>query len=147
MHYGLSADSVNLKLVPYHYKGEALDAYGASESLAPTWIPERFELDVVTVDDSLSPALIIFTSKYVCNTQSIIISVNMHQTADDTKYVTWQKDDIDVIPLELKGRTFYMMENNNQQSVVWVDGVFECGIIGEMSRDELTEIIKSIYKE
>lgn len=27
MHYGLSADSVNLKLVPYHYKGETYVAY------------------------------------------------------------------------------------------------------------------------
>ena len=27
MHYGLSADSVNLKLVPYHYKGDTYVAY------------------------------------------------------------------------------------------------------------------------
>lgn len=126
---------------------EALNAYGVAESLVPTWIPEGFEVDVVTVDDLLSPVLTVFTAKYVCNSQSIIIFINMHQTSEDTKYATWQKDDIDVTPLELEGRTFYMMENNNQQSVVWVDGVFECGIVGEISRIELTEIIKSIYKE
>lgn len=131
--------------VEYVNLQEALNAYGVVESLVPTWIPEGFEANVVSVDDLLAPVLTIFTAKYICNTQSIVISISVHQTADDTKYVTWQKDDMDVTPFELEGRTFYMMENNNQQSVVWVDGVFECGIIGEISRDELTQIIKSIY--
>lgn len=126
---------------------DALTAYGITESLMPSWIPEGFSADVITVDDSLSPALTFFTAKYSRDTQSIIISINMHQTADDTKYATWQKDDIGVISLELEGCTFYMMENNSQQSAVWVNGVFECGIIGDISQSELTDMIKSIYYE
>ena len=50
---------------------EALDAFGIKEPLAPTWVPERFELESVVAKSEISGIQIY--AEYICNEDSLIV--------------------------------------------------------------------------
>lgn len=123
----------------------ALDAYGITEQLAPTWFPDGFTVDEVVVNKTANLEYIVFNTCYKNDSQSIVVQIKMHHEQDSMDFTTWQKDDMDVNPLTVNGRTFYTMVNAGRVCAVWVDGLFECSIIGDISSDELSGIINSIY--
>lgn len=56
-----------------------------------------------------------------------------------------QKSDDSVTEIEYGGCTFYVMKNNEREIAVWSNGPFECYITADVTSEELTDIIKSIY--
>ena len=57
------------------------------------------------------------------------MQITMHLHADSATYTEWQKDDEDVIGIEIGNGTFYMMQNAGRECAVWSVGPFECSII------------------
>lgn len=125
----------------------ALDTYGITEQLAPTWIPDGFDVDEVVVSETANPKYTVFNISYKADLKSIGIQIKMHHKQDSVNFTTWQKDDVDVDTLTVNGRTFYTMINEGRVCAVWIDGLFECSIIGDVSYDELTRIINSIFEK
>ena len=126
---------------------EALDAYGITEPLLPTWIPEGFAVKEVTVRKDVKPGCIVFSACYRQSDQSLTIQINMYQNPSSVDYTTWQKDEADVDIVDVNGHTFYIMENIDRWSATWTNGVFEENISGNVSSDELNTIIQSIYRK
>lgn len=56
-----------------------------------------------------------------------------------------QKDEDDPKPYERGGVTHYIMTNDEICYAVWTVDNMECIICGALSREELTQIINSIY--
>lgn len=123
----------------------ALDAYGITEQLAPTWIPERFSVELVTVDKTTDPSITVFQCDYRCDKEWIIVQIILHQDSNSVVYTEWQKSDDSVTEIEYGGCTFYVMKNNEREIAVWSNGPFECYITADVTSEELTDIIKSIY--
>lgn len=123
----------------------ALDAYGVTEQLAPTWVPDGFYIDEVVVNENSSPDYVVFNICYKTDIKSIIIQIKMHHNQENVSYTTWQKDDMDVDTVIIADCTFYTMQNAGRECAVWTNGPFECTINGDISSDELLKIIESIY--
>lgn len=124
---------------------EALDTYGVTESLAPTWVPDGFELDSVSVDASSDPRMIIFQTGYCREEQWIIVQIIMHRDSDSAAYAEWQRDDDIITTIEIDNCTFYIMKNAERECAVWSNGIFEGYISGDITFEELSEVVKSIY--
>jgi len=125
----------------------ALDAYGITELLAPSWVPDGFEVESVYVDEDSGPMAVIFQSCYKCDDRIIIVQFNLYRNVDDISFTDWEKDDVDVKTIEIEDYTFYILENADRECALWLNGAFECSIIGDISSQELTQIIKSMFKE
>lgn len=123
----------------------ALDAFEITEPLAPNWFPEGFKLNSVNVDETSNPQAVLFQADYSRDEQWIIIQITMHLHADNATYTEWQKNDEDVITISIENCTFYVMSNAERGCAVWSNGPFECSIIGDITSEEITMILQSIY--
>ncbi len=123
----------------------ALDANGITEQLAPTWIPEGFSVELVTVDRTTDPSITVFQCDYHCDEKWIIVQIILHQDPNNVVYTEWQKSDDSVTEMEYGGCTFYVMKNNQREIAVWSNGPFECYITADVTSEELIDIIKSIF--
>ena len=122
---------------------EVLDSYGIETPIAPSWIPERFVLDSAYADEI--PAFINFAAYYTYGEDMLLVSVLFHKT-NPQGYAQWQKDDGDPIEYEKNGITHYLMTNMGRQKAVWLNGTYECGITGDISKEELIAMLDSIYE-
>lgn len=136
--------SSNLEGTEYSSLQDALDGYGITAPLAPTWIPERFKLDSVTVGET--SALIAFTAYYVNENQSLLIDITMYKSGSHS-FGHWQKDDDNPVPYSVGEVTHYLMTNMDREKAVWQVGPYEGGISGDISREELILVLDSIYNE
>lgn len=123
----------------------ALDAYGVTEQLVPSWLPDNFSLEMVSVDEGVGNAATIFWASYKFDEKSISIQINMYQNPPETHYATWQKDNIEVDTLRIENCTFYTMQNAEQECAIWSVGPFECNISGDVSSNELVTMLESIF--
>lgn len=123
----------------------ALDAYGIEAPLAPTWVPDGFDIKSVNVDDTSNPKAILFQADYSSGEQWIIVQITKHLHSEHATYTEWQKNDVDVTALDINNCTFYIMTNANRECAVWSSGPFECSIIGDITSEEIVKILESIY--
>ena len=137
--------SINLNNGKYTDLQTVLDAYGITEQLVPTWFPDGFSVESITVDDMVDSTTTVFQGNYNCGKQWIIVQICMHIDSDGTVYTEWLKDVEDVNAIEINHCTFYLMRNSGRECAAWSIGPFECSIIGDIPAEELVEIIKSIY--
>lgn len=137
--------SINLNNGKYTDLQTVLDAYGIAEQLVPTWFPDGFSVESITVDDMVDSTTTVFQGNYNCGKQWIIVQICMHIDSDGTVYTEWLKDVEDVNAIEINHCTFYLMRNSGRECAAWSIGPFECSIIGDIPAEELVEIIKSIY--
>ena len=123
---------------------ETLDYYGIEETIAPTWIPERFVLESVTAAEN--GGSIAFNAHYSYGEDILVMSAFCHEKPQE-KYAQWEKDDVEPTTYEAGGVTHYLMTNMGRQKAVWMAGNCECGITGDMSKEELLAVIDSIYED
>jgi len=125
----------------------ALDDYGITEPLIPNWLPAGFSVVEVVVDTTSKHPDTAFCELCEFDDKSLIISVYEHHDPNYTNFVTWQKNESDVTIYEIGTHTFYIMGNEGQLNAVWTNGPYECGASGDVTLDELYQIINSIYKK
>lgn len=132
--------------VEYDSLQAALDAYGITTPLAPTWIPDGLSLeDVVVVEGSFNGS-IRFQASYIGGERYLTIYINTLRDNSGTDYSMWEKDDTYTNEIEIGGTTFYMIENAEDPLLVWWNGSYEGCISGNLQSDELISIAKSIYE-
>lgn len=118
---------------------DALDGTGITKKLAPTWLPEGFELVDLLVFDS--PREISISAKYSNGDTDIRISIRQ---LVGSKPEEVEKSEDYILAYDAKGITYYIFENNKLLQAVWVVEEFECFIAGELTLEEIKDIINSI---
>lgn len=127
---------------------EALDDCGLTLPAAPKWIPEGFELIQLIVDTN-DPTSLAFVTCYHGDDTTLLISLHIFLTREDGGhggYGDFQKDEGDPIPYEAGDVTHLLSTNAGRPIALWVNGPVEGSIIGDITMDELKQIIDSIYE-
>lgn len=124
----------------YHSLAEALEAYGISPDSCPTWIPEDYTIEVVTVRDS--NRLWRIAGVYAGERGELMIRVTLHKNADYWSN-TIERDDGGTL-CTINGREFLIVTNATRSKISWVEGGCFYEINGLLTEKEIEEIIRSI---
>lgn len=120
---------------------DALETYNISpEGLIPTWVPDRFNLTSIQVDET--PLMIMFQSYYECDSGFFQISITYFQEIIADVY---EKDAIDAKIYKVGNVDHYLFSNNGTAVAVWAHGNCNCSVSGDISMSELKEIVDSVY--
>jgi ferredoxin len=121
---------------------EAFDACGITSQVAPTWLPEGFELvslKVVKLSDESN-----IVAQYKHDNDAIIISVKSFSNLTDDKSMIVEKDDTALETFKYNGIDFYLFSNIDSNVATWFDGENDFTIQGDITFNELKNIIISM---
>ena len=119
---------------------EALDTYGVMEVMAPTWIPDEYELQNVTV--AKSNVWLDFIAVYLNAEQDCLIV--SYCSSDDAAFAAYEKVAANPDMAKLNDYAYYSIDNSENISIVWSTAHFECLITGPLDKAEGLEILGSI---
>lgn len=139
-HFGEWGSDTNVNL-PYASLQEALEQGKVSVALAPTWIPDGYVLADINVERK--PLQIAYKAIYTNGEQELRITVRDY--LDDVPVYVEQSDGL-VEEYEVAGVTYYLFENYDAVKAVWIVDTYECYISGNVTIDELKQMIDSIAK-
>lgn len=123
----------------YNSFQDALDALGITEYKAPEYLPDGFsQTSVLTVSHQMSDEI---QSFYASESQYLIITITMYENPYCVQY---EKDENPVEELIENGINFYLFSNNGRSVATWNENLTEGFISGDISIEELKEVIKSM---
>lgn len=113
--------------------------------LLPTWHPAGFEASEPQID-RIEGYLDALTYLYVNDTEDLSYAINLERYYDRDFFesLTFEKDGEPVSEYQSKGRTFYIMSNLETMTATWSDGKLVVTIAGQLSTQEIKQIIDSI---
>ncbi len=125
---------------------EALYAYGIDEQLPPSTLPDGFVQAELYVDNFPSSRTE-FAASYTNGTDQIIISLLYYYNGilNDSEDTWIEKDHRPVTSELIDGVQFYFFNNLEQEVVVWCQEPILCTISTTLSRNELKNMVDSIY--
>nr|WP_326184795.1 DUF4367 domain-containing protein [uncultured Oscillibacter sp.] len=119
---------------------EAVDAFGITAPIAPTWVPERFTLTGVTATNRSGGVLIY--ADYACDDE--YFQIRYSETANGN-FKVLEKEEA-YMGIYTSGKIcHYLMSDLGWQKVFWQNGELECQMFGSVSEQEIKDIIDSIY--
>jgi len=110
-------------------------------SVLPTWIPDNFIMDDLTVDEN--PRQRSYIGMYCNGERTFRISVQIY--LDSAPENVEQSENVAEI-YEKAGNIYYIISNIDQLRAIWTDGEYECYISGDISIEDLKLMIDSIEK-
>ena len=111
----------------------------------PTWFPDGTVLiGNISVVEHLDKTRI--QASFETNKGQFTIRVQIYNTVPEKYEGTYQVDNEFSEPYEVDGIIHYIMSNNDTNSVAWVNGVVEGHIQGNLSVEDLKEMVNSIYQ-
>ena len=109
------------------------------KGLVPTYIPDRYELsDMEKINNPDGAA---YTVSYRCGEAYLGIHVEVYRPGETT---VMEKDDTPVETYSADGVDYYIMENMGRMNVVWVKKGYKCHMNGDLTREELMEMLASV---
>lgn len=120
---------------------EALSDYHITEKIAPTWVPDIYELDSIEVTES--PGITYFVASYKHENRYITIMV---KNIEEENGSSFEKNGSNPEKFKINGITHYLISNSKNETAAWTTGSNECSITATVSRDELKKMIQSIYE-
>lgn len=124
---------------------EAAEATQLPSELIPTWHPAGFEAaepQVDHVEDFLDAILYSYEDKE--KDLSYIVCLDRYYHPSDIPSIVLEKDDGPVEQYQSNGRMFYIMSNLETMTATWSDGELVVTIAGQLSAQEIKQIIDSI---
>lgn len=118
---------------------KALEEGNTPAWLVPTQIPNGFILTNISVEQT--PARKIYRAIY--ENGEDILRITIQDYLDGKPYYAEQSDGL-IEEYQLSGITYYLFDNNKQVRSVWIVDSYECSVFGDISLDELKEMINSI---
>ena len=140
-HFGEWGNNDEHNNLPYASLQEALEEGNVTVSLAPTWIPEGYELTDIAVERS--PLRKMYVARYAKGDLFITITIQDYLKSDPV-YVE-QHEGL-VGEHKVSGITYYLFSDNDVVKAVWINGSYECNIVGNVTIEELKLMIDSIEK-
>lgn len=138
-HFGDGGDSDPNNNLQFATFQEALEYGKITTPLAPTWIPDGYELSDITVE--ITPLRKIYTAIYANEEKTLSIIVRDYLDGDPV--FLEQSEDL-VEEYKALGITYYLFENNKQVQAIWIVDSYECNISGNITIEELKTMINSI---
>ncbi len=132
----------------FHFNfGETEDASSWTDSaelanteLLPTWIPERYHFIAQYEEDKRS-----YSQTQTCfesETGSFLIERYVYNSVD--AHTSAEKDGQILEVYSSNGRTFYLFSNSNQTVATCMDGLTQLSIVGDLTTEELKQMVDSI---
>lgn len=126
----------------YHSLAEALAAYDIDPDSCPTWIPEDYVLETVTVRDS--DGLLRISGIYYSERGDLLIRFTNYKVFDENDWGNAVERDENGSIFKDGEREFYFTTNSNQLKAGWIQNSNFYEVIGCVSEDEMKDILKSI---
>ena len=147
----IDPDDLHIPEEPGEYTDlqEALTAYGINRPVVPKWLPEEFVQIHLDIEAAAKGSLIIFYALYQWEKNALVIQVNIYLEDEERVYDSFgnfQKDEGDPIPYEAGGITHLLTTNAGRPVALWANGPAECYIGGNITMEELKQMIDSIYE-
>lgn len=118
-----------------------LSELGVTAEVVPTWLPDGFTLsEVVQVGTLVDGTRVNAALTY--NDIIIILSYGLSVNGD----AAVEKEDISGELYDYSNVEHYIMENEYNFSVIWVNEGVECSLNTNLPKEEIYKIIDSIYK-
>lgn len=118
---------------------EVLDKQKITVPLAPKWIPDGYVLSDIKVN--ISPIQESFWAIYLKDDQMLKVQIKRYLQMDPEQI---EQSDTLVEEYESGGITYFIFEDNKQFRTAWTVAQFECYISGELTIDEMKQIVDSI---
>lgn len=115
-------------------------------SAVPFWAPEGTSANGVPKENGRTDRFIIWAS-YSIEEQEFTVRITIHDTPPETYDMTYQKNTTIEEEYLVGGITHYIMGNTETLSAMWIHGCVEGHIQGDLTLDEMRQMIDSIYKE
>lgn len=137
-------DDIHIPEVPKEYAGlqEALEDCGFTRPVVPQWMPEGFVFEQLVIDDGIEDELL-FHALYQRGEDCLVVMLAIY--LDDGNHSNFQKDEGAPVPYAAGGITHLLATNAGRPVAVWANGPAECGVIGDITMEELVRMIDSIY--
>lgn len=120
---------------------QALAETDQEADFVPTWIPDGYELQDITIDES--PIQKNYLAVYVAGEKFLKISVKSYVESDPEKVEVYE----DILETyEASGTEYYIFINNEQLRAAWIKDSYECYISGDLTIEEIKTMIDSIGK-
>ena len=120
---------------------DALSGNGRDKSVAPSWIPQSFELLEIIIDKN--PVQETYIAIYSLDQSRLKISVQTFLSTEPEQIeITAKYQEI----YSSCGIDYYIFRNNDLLQAAWINGEYECYIAGNVSINELKQMIDSIGK-
>ena len=120
---------------------DVLQALNVEEPLYPTWIPEGFVLAETYVETDP----FVLHDAYVRNDD--YLSITISAASAFTANYNYQKDDTPLIEYISNGTIHYIFSDLDFSEVTWNTNDYTVHITGNVSEDDMKNIIDSVYKE
>lgn len=123
---------------------DALEYIGASDATTPTWIPERYAIQRVSVQETseYSMAVAVFAS----SDSNLIIRVSNYIDLEDLPDFDIEKDNGENRrEYKYEAESYFWVENTDTLQVTWKKGTCLYSFAGDISEQEMKSMIKSIY--
>ena len=127
---------------------EALDDYGITEKVVPTYIPEEFKLSDISVTELTMSNRVVFNGLYEADdNRSVSITYHYYfcSLADEAISATYEKDEREVQNYVVQGITHYIFHNYDRVTATWFNENIECSIHADCTVQEMKKMIDSIY--
>lgn len=123
---------------------EALDAYGITEPLVPKWLPEGFESLGVTTN--VDPDFIRIAETYSYDEKKIKIAIRCYNAKEALERVSVEKENGQQDEKYIRGGVEHSLAQNRAiYTASWTNGLNIVSIIGDVTEEELEQMIDSIY--
>ena len=106
-------------------------------------------LDDLIVDDLGDGDQIVFYAPYRRGNNYLIVQMDIYlenENRSQDNFWDFQKDEGDPIPYEAGGITHLLTTNAGRPVALWANGPAECCISGDITMEELKQMIDSIYE-
>jgi len=112
----------------------------------PSWSPVGAKANGVPRETIRTDRFIV-RAAYTVGTREFTVLITIHDTPPETYDVTYQKNTTIEEEYLAGGITHYIMGNTETLSAMWLNGCVEGHIQGELTVEELRQMIDSIYEE
>lgn len=119
---------------------DALAAFGIDAPIVPKEIPERFTLEEVVAKNRTTGILIY--ANYTCELEFLQFQYKENYLKNLTSL---EKEYGNVETYFMGGFNHYLISDLGRHKLLWQNGDFECQIFGNVSVEEIKEIVSSIY--
>ena len=126
-----------------HYDSleEALDAFSITAPVAPKWIPDRFELETIIAVNKSGGVLI--CADYASSGGFLQVRYKEVKNID---FSSLEQENGDVETHFKNGIEHYLLSDMDREKAFWQNGELECQIFGNVSQQEMKDIVDSIYE-
>ncbi|WP_295740731.1 hypothetical protein [uncultured Oscillibacter sp.] len=126
----------------YGSLSEAVEAFGITAPLAPTWVPERFGTPEAYAIYETSGICIYMD----CVTEEDFLTMRFIESSRATQQIV-EKDSSPDSSYFCNEINHHIIIDQSLAKIIWCNGIFECRISGSITEEEVRKIIDSIYEE